>query len=124
AVLLVALIFGCAFGYAIYRDGPDVPREREIQDRPIQAADDGYASSDGCQQCHPSQFASWRASYHRTMTQVATPDSVVATFDHAQVTHVPGHPMRLERPGSELSVELADPDWDGEGSAPPRLTRQ
>jgi len=123
AVLLVALVFSGAFGYAI-RESPTVPRERAIQTRPIQAADDGYASSDGCQQCHPSQFASWRASYHRTMTQIATPDSVVANFDDVLVTQVPSRPMRLEQRGRELWAELDDPDWDGAGAAPPRITRQ
>jgi hypothetical protein len=123
-VLIGAVAAGGAFGYAIVHDGPRTPREREIQDRPIQAADGGYASSDGCRQCHPSQFASWRASYHRTMTQRATPDTVVTTFDHVQVTQVPGRPMNLERRGDELWAELDDPDWDGQGSAPARITRQ
>ena len=124
AVAAVALFSGGAFGYAIFRGGLYTPREREIPDRPIQAADGGYASSDSCRACHPSQFASWHASYHRTMTQVATPDSVVASFDHVQVSQVPGHPMRLERRGRELWAELDDPDWDGQGPAPPRITRQ
>src|SRR4051812_38593332 len=38
--------------------------------RPIQVRVDGYRSSDGCRACHPSQYASWHASYHRTMTQL------------------------------------------------------
>jgi len=122
-VLLVALVAGGAFGYAIVGDGR-LPREQEIHDRPIQTADAGYASSDGCQRCHPSQFASWHASYHRTMTQVATPDSVAATFDNIQVTQVPGRPMNLQRRGRELWADLDDPDWDGTGSAPPRISRQ
>ena len=32
--------------------------------------------------------------------------------------------MRLERRGRELWAELDDPDWDGQGAAPPRITRQ
>ena len=39
-------------------------------DRPIEVASDRYVSSRTCRACHPSQYASWHASYHRTMTQV------------------------------------------------------
>jgi formate-dependent nitrite reductase cytochrome c552 subunit len=124
AVLIGAIAAGGVFAYAVERDGSRPTRERDIAERPIQDPVGGFASSDGCRACHPSQFASWRASYHRTMTQVATPDSVVASFDDAQVTEVPGHPMRLERRGRALWAELDDPDWNGEGAAPPRISRQ
>ena len=30
------------------------------------------SSSDACRACHPSEYASWHRSYHRTMTQPAT----------------------------------------------------
>ena len=58
------------------------------------------------------------------MTQVATPESVVADFDDVRVDQVPGRPMRLERRGRELWADLDDPDWDGTVIAPPRITRQ
>jgi hypothetical protein len=58
------------------------------------------------------------------MTQVATPETVVANFDRVTVTDVPGRPMILERRGRELWAELDEPDWDGTGGAPPRITRQ
>src|SRR5437899_5861449 len=124
AVLVLALTVGGVFTYGFLRDNPNVRREGEVANRPIQDAAGGYTSSDSCQACHPSQFASWRASYHRAMTQVATPDAIVASFDQVQVNQVPGHPMRLERRGQELWAELDDPDWTGEGAAPPRITRQ
>src|SRR5262245_5400178 len=55
--------------------------EAEVANRPIQVPADGYTSSRACQACHPSQYASWHRSYHRTMTQVATPQTVAARFD-------------------------------------------
>src|SRR5262245_55955390 len=55
--------------------------EAEVANRPIQVPADGYVSSRACQACHPSQYASWHRSYHRTMTQVATPQTVAARFD-------------------------------------------
>ena len=104
----------------------DVSRtpERAISDRPIQIAEDGYASSQACQACHPGQYAAWHASYHRTMTQVVTPETVVADFDGVRVDAVDGRPMFLEHRGRELWAEFDQPDWNGKGSAPPRISRR
>ena len=56
-------------------------RERDVTGRPIQVPGDGYVSSETCRACHPSQYASWHGSYHRTMTQIATPETIAASFD-------------------------------------------
>ena len=101
------------------------PPEMSVAGRPIQIAGDGYVSSDTCRACHPSEYASWRASYHRTMTQVATPEAVVANFSHVLVTDVPGNPIQLERRGSEFWATLDDPDSPpGAGGRPSRVERQ
>src|SRR6185503_12558654 len=31
----------------------------------------GYVRSDTCRSCHPAEYASWRQTFHRTMTQHA-----------------------------------------------------
>jgi hypothetical protein len=98
--------------------------ERNVSGRPIQVADDGYASSDACQACHPGEYAAWRQSYHRTMTQVATRESVIADFGNVEVREVSGRPMSLERRGSQFWATLDDPDWDGNGGTKPRIERQ
>ena len=49
-------------------------------DRPLQAPANGYTSSATCRKCHPQAFASWHASFHRTMTQRATDETVVGAF--------------------------------------------
>jgi len=100
--------------------GGDVPEAR-VSDRPVQIASDGYSSSETCKACHPSQYAAWYGSYHRTMTQVATPETVVANFDNVRVTDVNARPMLLERRGRELWADFDEPDWDGKGDAPPRI---
>jgi hypothetical protein len=123
-MLAVALGAGGVLGYELIQARADARNEHDIHDRPIQVPADGYISSVTCQACHPSQYGSWRGSYHRTMTQVATPESVVADFNGVQVAQVPGRPIRLERRGRELWAELDQPDWDGTGDAPPRITRQ
>src|SRR5439155_12206019 len=98
--------------------------EDKVSGRPIQIAEDGYASSNACKACHPSEYATWQRSYHRTMTQVATPQSVVADFAGVDVHEVPGRPMSLERRGTQFWATLDDPDWRGDGRMRPRIERQ
>jgi len=97
-----------------------------VDHRPIQVQLDGYRSSDGCRACHPSQYASWHASYHRTMTQIATPQSIATSFDGVVVAAAPGGPMRLEQRGQELWAEFADPDAEPPAGAgvSSRISRQ
>ena len=75
--------------------------------------DDGFLSSAKCQACHPSQYASWHASFHRTMTQVATPQSVVGNFDGVRLESR-GRTYTLRRRGDEFWARLVDPDWERE----------
>ncbi len=123
-VATAAIGAATAFGYELLGRRVGARPEQAISDRPIQVRTDEYVSSSACQACHPSQYASWHASFHRTMTQVATPESVIANFDGVTVADVPGRPMRLEVSGRELWAELDEPDWDGKGDAPPRIRRR
>ncbi len=74
-------------------------------DRPLPARvqDGGYASSDTCRACHPGQYASWHRSFHRTMTQVATPTAVAAPFV-GQVLTERGRHFQLARRGEGYYV--------------------
>jgi Cytochrome c552/Cytochrome c554 and c-prime len=92
------------------------PARPPVTDRPIQVEADGYVSSNACQACHPEQYASWHASYHRTMTQAADADTVLCPIDGTAV-QARGGPYVLERRGREVWVELQDPDWSGIGEA-------
>ncbi len=60
--------------------------ESQVSDRPIAVADQGYTMSGACRSCHPQQYDTWHASYHRTMTQVARPDNVVGDFNNVTLT--------------------------------------
>ena len=120
AVLLIASAFLGRRGLAGRL--PPAPEQR-IRYRPIEVAEDGYTSSQPCRACHPSEYASWYESYHRTMTQLATSKSVRASFDGVTVSAVQGAPMRLERRGAQYWAEFDDPDWVGE-KQPPRIQRQ
>ncbi|MBZ5708568.1 HEAT repeat domain-containing protein [Nannocystis pusilla] len=69
----------------------------------------GYVGSAACAPCHPAAHATWAATYHRTMTQRAGPDSVLAPFDGRTLSG-PGGPHRPLRRGDEFWAELPDPE--------------
>ena len=118
------LLFSAALGWAIINvQEPHIP-EAQIAYRPIQVLEGGYVSSDTCKACHPSQYEAWHGSFHRTMTQVASRETVRADFDGVRVTDVPGNPVSLEQRGNEFWAEFGDPDWRGQGADRPRITRQ
>jgi hypothetical protein len=71
---------------------------------------EGFTTSGTCQACHPAQYDAWHRSYHRTMTQEATPSSVLGRFDDV-VLEDRGYQWRLERRGDEFWVEMPDPLW-------------
>lgn len=57
-------------------DLPDDPVDvvtTTIADRPIQVPVDGFVGSDACKSCHVRNHRTWHTSYHRSMTQLATP---------------------------------------------------
>ncbi|MCA9216267.1 MAG: hypothetical protein KDB27_24530 [Planctomycetales bacterium] len=65
----------------VKRDLPD-----ESAKRPTQVAADGFVSSHSCRSCHPQEYSTWHASYHRTMTQLASAESVVGDFNSVSLT--------------------------------------
>ena len=123
--LLSASALAFAIAWAGLTSSETMPGPREAaSNRPLQQRDDGYTSSDACQACHPSQYATWHRSYHRTMTQVASSSTVRADFAGVQVDAVHGRPMRLTRNGERFFAEFDDPDWNGAEGAAPRITRE
>ena len=71
---------------------------------PRRAAEGSFASSSQCRECHPSEHASWHASFHRQMTQIARADSVLGPFDGGEIEDA-GQVHRMVRRGDELWVE-------------------
>lgn len=78
---------------------------------PHQVTRGGFVSSNACRECHQEQFDSWHGSFHRTMTQVATPETVVAPFDDVRL-RARGRECYLTREGDHFFVTMADPDWE------------
>jgi len=120
-VILTGLVVCAAAGATIFgysrateRTKSRVALEAEIPTRLIVSPDESapeYVTSDRCQACHPGQFASWHDSYHRSMTQEASPEAILGAFE-GQTLEARGRRYRLERRGDEFWVEMADPDWE------------
>ncbi|NND96915.1 MAG: C cytochrome precursor [Pirellulaceae bacterium] len=62
--------------------------QKELEEfRPIEVHSHGFVGSDACKECHANNHASWDASYHSKMTQVAEPENVLGNFDNIRITH-------------------------------------
>ena len=88
---------------ALYRDA-----QYEIippDNRPIKALVDGYVSSDSCRSCHQANYASWHASFHRTMTQVASPTTLLADLTGLVLTQS-GREYKVDREGDKFFVRM------------------
>ncbi|MSR60081.1 MAG: C cytochrome precursor [Planctomycetaceae bacterium] len=75
---------------------------------PAQEPADGYVSSQACVECHTSQYDTWHASYHRTMTQRAIPGAVLGDFADKHV-ELDGATYDLSRRGDEFWVKVTLP---------------
>ena len=71
--------------------------------RPIKLPAGDHVSSDACRSCHPGNYASWHASFHRTMTQVATFATTAVAMDGLELSY-DGVDYRVEQQGSVYAV--------------------
>ena len=109
-VLLLVLPGGVGWAVAGLLDEVSVPRA--AADRPTQVSDAGYISSDACRSCHPQEYDTWHSSYHRTMTQVASAESVAPDWSGA--VEIRGETLRLERDDKGLWIALDPPAGSGQ----------
>src|ERR1051325_7951778 len=95
-LLLGALL--AAIAAALWHDSR---RSSAVQpnNRPIQAKEGNFLTSNSCRACHPGNYASWHASFHRTMTQVSSPENLLG-FDRALDLSFDGHEYKMEREGN------------------------
>jgi hypothetical protein len=79
----------------------------------------GYVTSSRCLGCHPGEHASWSRTYHRTMTQVASSRTVLASLND------PSFPLE-RRSDSSIWATLPDPDLviENKLEPPPLVSRQ
>ena len=109
ATLLLVSLLAAACNLSDYRRPVD---GRAPGNRPIQVREDGYTSSKACQSCHPHNYSTWYGSFHRTMTQVATPETVVAPVD--QPFSFLGWTYRVQRSGRSMWFRMDDPNQPGQ----------
>src|SRR5438067_141928 len=81
------------------------------ENRPIQSHISGYVSSDACRACHVENYESWHGSFHRTMTQIATPASLLDDVDKHDLTFT-GREYKGERPGDKFFVRIRSQNGD------------
>ncbi len=73
-----------------------------------------WASSRQCVSCHPAAHASWSRTFHRTMTQPATPSTVLARWQGMLEHH--GRRYYLMRRGEQFWVDMPAYGTTGEGA--------
>ncbi|MEZ6134009.1 MAG: cytochrome c3 family protein [Pirellulaceae bacterium] len=109
--IVLSLVPAFCLAAAVVWSPPDAEQQELAKERPSLRKDDEFVTSSACRSCHPSQYNSWHHSFHRTMTQVASPNSILAPFDGRElVTH--GVTCSVDRLGDIYFVEMADPDWE------------
>ncbi len=85
--------------------------------RPITAQEGNYVKSNSCRACHPGNYASWHASFHRSMTQVPTPSTLIPEPNNLEMDFA-GRQYKLERKDDDFFVSsrsLGEKDY-----GPPR----
>ena len=77
--------------------GHDVRRAEAA--RPLFARDQDYVGASACRACHPDRYASWRRTYHASMTQLPDGTTVRGRFDGQAVTLFGATATPYERDG-------------------------
>lgn len=120
-VVIVALWLGAIVMHymndaRVYHDTV-AARAEPATDRPIEFQEDGYVTSRTCKACHPSQYSSWHASYHRKMTQVATPDVILAPFGKPITSK--GKIYEFIKRDAQVLVQVTDSESAAKGDTEP-----
>ncbi len=95
-------------------------RSGALPPSPIAGASADFATSSACRSCHPAEHASWHASFHRTMTQLASPELTAAPAlrqGGRLRTETSGRSVELFSRGNELWARLPDPGVTSAASA-------
>ncbi|HEU4419466.1 MAG TPA: cytochrome c3 family protein, partial [Planctomycetota bacterium] len=107
STILLCLLAAPAFVAMALHWGHD-PVAAEAQ-APLIHREQGYAGSAACAACHPDHHASWRRTFHATMTQLASPATVQGAFD-GQVVRYGRDAARPFRDGGRFCIEVRAAD--------------
>ncbi len=107
-----AILAGALLWHEAHARGLSVPGNR-----PIVAQEANYVTSNSCRACHPGNYASWHASFHRTMTQVATATTLIPDARDVELGFG-GRQYKLARKGDNFFV--SERSLGGKEYGPPR----
>ena len=65
----------------------------EPDNRPVERVREGYVGSKECGACHPHEYDTWKHTWHRTMTQVASPEAIFGDFNDVELEWQAGRPV-------------------------------
>ncbi len=100
-LLLVAPIMGALVLSALVWQDSVRGGQSPPANRPITAENGNYVTSNSCRACHPGNYASWHTSFHRTMTQVATPATLIPEARDVELSFA-GRQYKLERKDDKI----------------------
>jgi hypothetical protein len=103
AWFVALLLFVAAASYAAVR----LVGERRALEAPVDNAAIAFVGSAACRDCHVDRHQTWYDTYHRTMTQEATPQSVQGAFD-GQALDYWGMRVRPVQENGRYFFEYAD----------------
>ena len=93
-----AILAGALLWQAANSRGTSMPGNR-----PIAAPEANYVTSNSCRACHPGNYASWHTSFHRSMTQVATPATLIPEAENVELSFA-GRQYRLTQRAGKIVV--------------------
>jgi len=99
AIIAIACVL-TSISLRIFRASAQPPTNR-----PIQSQLAGFATSNSCRACHIENYASWHASFHRTMTQLAVPNSLPADIGKLELAFN-GREYKGERRGNKFFIRM------------------
>ncbi len=99
-IAMLALGVGIPSGWLLWGSWSDLAE-------PVDSATLAYVGSAACADCHGDRHSSWYATYHRTMTQIATADTVQGQFD-GQALDYAGIRVRPVRENGQFYFDYYD----------------
>jgi hypothetical protein len=99
-VVLSLLVLSCAWAARAVRVDLSTPRDLHGS---------SYASASQCTRCHPDHAASFGRTFHRTMTQRASEQSVRGNFDGQPLDYFGVRARPSRGPNGEFVIEYAGP---------------
>ena len=73
-------------------------------------ADAGYLASNDCRKCHEWNYETWHATFHRTMTQEASAETVLGDFEKNNILTYQGIRAEMVREGDRYWIKLTGAD--------------